>query len=364
MKQYLDDIINNHIYMLDEMMDWVRIVDKSGDVLYANKKMCSDFNRDLRGEKCYNLLDRKAKCGECISNYTIRTGEANEKEIKLSDKTYNVTSSPFTGDNGEVLAAVEVFRDITYAKRLTEELNYKNKVMTNDINFAKNMQKRMLPPKEIYNGLKIDHLYEPSDMLSGDMFDAFKINDEKTGLYICDVVGHGVSASLLTMFVRQSVRTLIRNQHDIVKMMKELHKMFLSLNLDSDKYFSIFFGIYDKNKREFSYINAGHNTKPILYSNRGITFLESKGYPICNLFEDVEYDVSTIKLQINDKLLFYTDGIIEAKNNNSEEFGEDRIIDIIKDSKNILIDIYYSVKKFSVGSLKDDCALMIVEVVD
>jgi len=355
---------DGHFNIVEGMIDWVRVIDRNNNILYANKKMCDDVGRCLEGEKCYNLLKKDSKCTDCISCLTLETGKVAKKEVVYDNKTYNVVSSPLKNNDGEIIAAVEVFRDITYAKELTKELNEKSRKMFSDIRFAKNMQSRMLPPKEIYNGLSLDYIYEPSEMLSGDIFDVYKINDRYTGVYICDVVGHGVSAALLTMFVRQTLRTISKNQFSINKIMKELHKMFLSLNLDSDKYFSVFFSIYDKQTREFSYVNAGHNTNPILISNNEISFLEAKGYPICNIFDNVEYEIATIKLKLKDKLIFYTDGIVEAKNHINEEFGEDRLIDIVKEGNNILLNVYSEVNKFSANSLKDDCAIMLVEVVD
>lgn len=359
-----EDLENSRYNIVEGMIDWVRVVGANNKVLYANQKMCNDVGRCLEGEKCFHLLKRNSKCTDCISCFTLETGKIAKKEVVFDNKTYNVVSSPLKNNNGEIIAAVEVFRDVTYAKELTKEINDKNKKMFSDIRFAKNMQSRMLPPKEIYNGLSLDYIYEPSEMLSGDIFDVYLINDRYTGVYICDVVGHGVSASLLTMFVRQTLRTLSKNQLEINKVMKELHKMFLSLNLDSDKYFSVFFGIYDKQLREFSYVNAGHNTSPILLSDNKVSLLEARGYPICNIFENVEYDVSKINLNLKDKLILYTDGIVEAKNHNNEEFGENRLIDIVKNGNNILQDVYDEVKKFSADSLKDDCAIMLVEVVD
>lgn len=364
MEQLLKNFKENEIPIVDDMIDWVRVVDKDNNVLYANKKMCNEVDRCICGEKCYNLFKTGKKCDNCISGYTLETGNVAKKEVVYNNKTYNVVSSPLKDKNNEVVAAVEVFRDITLAKELTQELNKKNEKMFSDINFAKNMQIRMLPPKEIYNGLLLDYIYEPSEMLSGDIFDVYKINERFTGVYICDVVGHGVTASLLTMFVRQTLRTLSKNQYNINNIMKELHKMFLSLNLDSDKYFSLFFGIHDNETKLFSYVNAGHNTNPILISGKELILLQAKGYPICNIFENVEYEVSSIKLNLRDKLILYTDGIVEAENFEHEEFGEQRLIDAVRKDENILSNVYTEVNKFSANSLKDDCAIMLVEVVD
>lgn len=357
-------LAGNYFSVIEGMTDWVRVIDNNNMVLYANKKMRDDIGKNLEGEKCFSLFGQGDRCRMCISCEALTTGNPKMKEVEFNDKVFNVISSPIKNDNDKVIAAVEVFRDITTSRILSKEIDEKNKKMLEDIKFAQNMQNRMLPLKGIYNGLMLDYIYEPSEMLSGDMFDIFKIDDQNVGIYICDVVGHGVSASLLTMFVRQSVRTLSRNECDSNKIMKELHKMFLSLNLEADKYFSVFFGIYDKENREFSYVNAGHNSNPFLIHGNKVSVLEARGYPICNIFETVDYDVMKVKLGLNDKLLFYTDGIIEAKNKDGEEFGEDRIIDIAEKSDNILKDVYSELKSFSFGSLKDDCAIMLLEVLE
>lgn len=364
MEHFDFDIDINAFNIFNEMKDWVRAVDSNGNVLYVNNKMRADLAEKASGRICYNLYKGNAKYGSSVANYAINTNNTCEIETEIDGKTYEVTTFPVIDKEGKSNSAVQIFRDITYSKQLTEQLNKKNKSMTEDLKFARNMQIRMLPPKEIYNGLKLDFIYEPSEILSGDMFDIFNVDDNRTGFYICDVVGHGVTASLLTMFVRQSVRTLARNETNIEKIMKELHKMFLSLNLDADKYFSIFLGVYNHESKELCYVNAGHNTRPVLCSNKKIDILEKRGYPICNLFDDVDYDASTLKLNVGQILLLYTDGIIEAKNNKLEEFGENRLIDVIKNSDNILHDINRAVKEFSSSSLKDDCALMLIEVVD
>lgn len=354
----------NYFSIVEGMTDWVRVIDTDNIVLYSNKKLREDIGRDLNSEKCYSLFGQNEKCSICISCKALITGKPEMKEVEFNNRIFNVVSSPIRNSRDEMVAAVEVFRDITNYKELTKELNSKNKMMLDDIKFAQNMQDRMLPLRGIYNGLMLDYIYKPSEMLSGDMFDIFKINDRYAGIYICDVVGHGVSASLLTMFVRQSLRTLGRNQHNPEKIMKEIHKMFLSLNLDADKYFSLFFGIYDRVSKEFSYVNAGHNTNPLLITNNKVNLLEARGYPICNIFEYVEYDISTVKLKLNDKLLFYTDGIIEARNKDKEEFGENKLIEIAENANNILQDIYSEIKRFSYGDLEDDCAIMLLEVLD
>lgn len=361
MEQY-KDISSKNLSIVDGMIDWVRVVDKNNVVLYANKKMQEDLGEILIGKKCYDVLCRSNRCEYCISNITLQHGSIARKQYSFNNKTYMIVSSPLYGNNGEIKGSVEVFRDITNEVLLAEKIKEKNKKMSDDINFAKNMQNRMLPPKGMYNGVSIDYLYESSESLSGDFFDVFEIDENNTGIYICDVVGHGVTASLLTIFVRQSLRTIAKGNISINKIMKELHKTFLALNLDYDKYFSLFFGIYNKNSGEFEYVNAGHNSVPILISNKNIKMLKSKGYPIANIFDNVSYDVSKVSLRLGDRILFYTDGITEATNDKGIQYGVENFINVIKSDRNILENIKSSLENFSEVQ-KDDYAVLLAEII-
>lgn len=352
----------NQISIADGMIDWVRVVSKDNMVLYANKKMQEDLGENIIGKKCYDVLCRYNRCENCISSTTLEKGSIIRKHHKLGNKTYMIISSPLFDDKGEIEASVEVFRDITNEVLLSEKLQEKNKKMSDDIKFAKNMQNRMLPPKGMYNGLSIDYLYESSESLSGDYFDVFEIDENNTGIYICDVVGHGVTASLLTIFVRQSLRTIAKGNINLNKIMKELHKTFLSLNLDYDKYFSVFFGIYNKDSHVFKYVNAGHNSVPILISGKDIKKLMLKGYPIANIFDNVDYIVEKVTLKVGDKILLYTDGITETTNSEGVQFGVDRLINTIISDGNILENIKSSVNNFSIVH-KDDYAVLLAEII-
>ncbi|WMJ77168.1 MULTISPECIES: SpoIIE family protein phosphatase [unclassified Sedimentibacter] len=348
--------------IVDGMIDWVRVVDNNNTVLYANRKMREELG-EIVGKKCFDVFCSEKKCGNCISRKTIEHGVIMKKEAAVGNRTFMVISSPIQDIDKKTVCAVEVFRDITNEKILSKKINERNRKMSEDIKFARNMQIRMLPPKGMYNGLSIDYLYESSESLSGDFFDVFKIDDENTGVYICDVVGHGVTASLLTVFVRQSLRTIAKGNKSIDKIMKELHKTFLSLNLDYDKYFSVFFGVYNKETHVLRYANAGHNSEPILLrTNSEISLLKSKGYPIANIFDNVSYDENNISLSVGDKLFLYTDGITEAKNCENKQYGVESLANIIKGGGSILKNLEKSLVDYC-KIHKDDYAILMAEII-
>lgn len=358
-----DGIISYEV--LDGMVDWVRVIDEKGIIIFANKSMEEALGEDIVGKRCYSVIGKSCACTRCITEATINTGEVVEKEEIIGDRIFSVKSSPVKDLNGNIYAAVEVFRDVTKERKLEREIVKKNEKMSKDLSFARTIQKKILPKRGTLGPLKIDYLYFPSEMLSGDIFDINKIDDNLIGIYISDVVGHGITASIMTMFIRQAMKSIKYDYLDPSEAISELHQRFLDLNLDTDKYFTIFYGIFNKKDNTFEYVNGGHNCIPLHINSDGIEFLEAKGYPITCLFDTIKYEKKSIKLEKGDKILFYTDGVIETRNEKGELFGFDRLIDITnKNRDNLLNAIEKSLNEFKYKDIDDDFALLTAELMD
>lgn len=351
--------------VLESMADWVRVVDYEGNILYANKSMKDSANQEIIGMKCYETHGKSEPCGFCISRRSMETKETIQKEEILMGKYYSIKASPVFDNNGNVIAAVEVFRDVTRERKLELELIKNNKKMRNDLLLAKRLQNRILPKPGVYKNVKIDHMYMPCEMLSGDIFDIFYVDKDNIGIYICDVVGHGVTASMMTMFVKQTMRTIKDNILSPSDALKELHRSFIDLNPGSDKYFTIFYAIYNIKDKKIIYSNAGHNCIPIKFNSQDISLLKTNGLPISAVFDKINFIDREVQLDIGDSILLYTDGLTEVKNFHGEEFGTKRIIEIIKKNKaNLLEEIAHSVERYRWGEQDDDLAMVLMEVLD
>lgn len=355
-------ILDYHV--LEGIADWVRVVDTDGIIVYANKSMKEELGEKIVGIPCSESHCGLNNCNFCITKRSIETGEIIQKEEKIYGNYYSVKSSPVKNSKGEIYAAVEVFRDVTRERKLELELIGKNKKINRDLQFAKRIQEKILPKKGARESVKLDYIYKPSEILSGDMFDMFNIDDDHIGIYISDVSGKGIAASMMTMFIRQSMRVMkddIKNPSDALS---ELHKRFLSLNLEVDNYFTIFYGIYNRKTHMFKYVNAGHNCIPIRYNKKDLQLLYNKGYPITSLFDQIVYEEKSIKLEPGDKILFYTDGITEARDSSGKEFGLDQVLDIIKEHPNNILNIIEdNIINHSWGEQQDDFAIVLLEVI-
>lgn len=356
-------ILNYHV--LEGMADWVRVVDKNGKIIFANDAMKKAMGDDIVGQPCYKSHNREQKCGFCITSKSIATGEIVQKEEIINGQYFSVKSSPVTDNQGNITAAVEVFRNVTRERKLELELIERNKKISKDLHFARRIQEKILPKIGVIDNLKIDYIYQASEMLSGDMFDIFYIDEANIGIYICDVAGHGIAASMMTMFVKQTMRSIKDEVLSPSLALGELHKRFGTLELEADKYFTIFYGVYNKVTHTLTYSNAGHNCYPIRFNSQEVEPLKIKGYPITMLFGEVEYKEKDVRLHKGDKILLYTDGITEARDHNDIQFGIEGVLESIKKyPDNLLKEIENKFIIHSWGEQDDDYALVLVDVVD
>lgn len=348
--------------VLDGMVDWVRVVDVDGNVVYSNRAMQEGVGESMVGQKCYAIFGKSCPCRRCVTEMTKNTGEISEKEEMIGERFFSMKSAPVKDEDGNIYAVVEVLRDVTRERKLEKQIMLRNEKMSNDINFARKIQRKLLPEAGDYECVKVEYIYLPSEMLSGDMFDIFNIDESHIGFYISDVVGHGVTASIMTMFVKQTLASISNEFASPSEALSYLHKNFLDLNLEAENYFTIFYGVFNTETKELSFVNGGHNSIPMLIRGSEIIKLEGSGYPIMSLFPKVSYTEHKIRLEKDDRLILYTDGLIEAKNKENELYGYERLQSAIENNmekdSSIISYIKEDVDEFRYKELDDDFTLI------
>lgn len=350
---------------LDAMEDLVRIRDHNGEILFENKSMRDLIEnliiknkRRLISPQLFLELYEKKKQGKDLL----------KREVNIDGKLYSINASPIYNDIGDLEGYIEVFRDITSERNTTKQLYIANRKINEDIQMAKKIQKSILPKKKKYKNISFQFAHVPSDNLSGDVFDVIEITKNKFGIYIADVVGHGISASIMTMFIRQSMRSIVQEDENLSpsETIQELKSMFSQLNLDISQYFTIVYMVMDTDKKLLKYVNAGHNCAPILFNSSRLGFLQNCGYFISNLFENVKFNEKELYLNKGDKILIYTDGLTETTNYFGEFFGEDRLVKWIRKNRNekqFVKKLINEVEIFRYNKQVDDIAILYLELI-
>lgn len=359
-RHFVEDVV-------DGMFDWVRVLDRNDNVIYMNKAMSDGLGNPEIGLKCYQFIGRNEPCLNCISRKTIFDDTSHEKEEIIGEKVFSVMSSPLKNETGEIIAVVEVLRDITQVRQLQKELVRQNFKLNDELKLAKKLQCSLLPKHLPEDKIDFSFVYKPCDELGGDFLDIFKIDEQHVGIYIADVSGHGVPASMLTVFLRSSLNKKLLSPANALK---ELYQEFNISSLDENLYITIFYAVIDLEDMTMNYSNAGHNACPIIFNSDRFEMLRLPGIPISNWMEKPEYMDGSTKLRKGDKIFFYTDGIVEMRNKANEQFGQDRFLDMLLNTEleptrllNSIVDAACSFAGIpNISEIPDDITMALLEM--
>jgi len=316
--------------ILDSMLDWVRVIDKNGVIVFMNKALL-DYLRNnpddmdiSQSQKPNTVADLDATDYEFVVSSALSNSRF-DREIIIGGKTLAAISSPLKNDLGETEYTVEVFRDVTRLKNLQHTIIDQNKKFENDLDMAKMLQRKLLPNASPNGKILFNYIYKPCDMLGGDFIDIYNIGNNHLGVYIADVSGHGVSASILTVFLRS---TISKRMTSPAEALNALYREYNKNNFESEVYITVFYAIYDLRSNILTYSNAGHNATPVLYNKARKdrqTLLTTAGLPISNWAETISYYENSVHVDPGDLLFLYTDGYSEVKDSEKTMFGQDRI---------------------------------------
>jgi sigma-B regulation protein RsbU (phosphoserine phosphatase) len=229
---------------------------------------------------------------------------------------------------------------------------------------AHDLQQGFLPTQmPTIPGCEIQVFWKPAKEVGGDYVDAIGLSGSESGLCIADVAGKGLPAALLMANMQASVRGLAPAKKRPAEMCCELNRVALK-NSTCDRFTTLFYGILDSTKGSLRYSNAGH-VPPILVRADGTVVRLTEGGMVLGVFRESEYEEAEVTFGAGDRLVLVTDGIIEARNIHDEEFGEDRLIDFVREFRHLnadelrqkLLDV---VEAFARQPLQDDATLMIV----
>jgi sigma-B regulation protein RsbU (phosphoserine phosphatase) len=159
----------------------------------------------------------------------------------------------------------------------------------------------------------------PSDVISGDYYDFFKIVDGHWGLVIGDVAGKGIPAGLMMSAFRASLLAEIRNNYAVSTILTKVNDLLYETTA-ANRFVTTFYGVFDERHRMLTYCNAGHNFPILLRPDGSFLELETGGI-LLGAFQGTHYEEGHLVLSPGDLLLFYTDGFTEALGADGQELG-------------------------------------------
>lgn len=233
-----------------------------------------------------------------------------------------------------------------------------------EIELAREVQRKLLPqnPPPLatldYGGLSV-----PARVVGGDYYDFLELAPGHLGLVLADVSGKGFPAALLMANLQATLRSQFRlATQDLPGILQSVNSLFQE-NSEPGRYATLFVAHYDDVQRRLSYVNCGHNPPLLVHSNGDVELLKPTA-TVLGLFSHWDCTVTEVRLGSGDALVMYTDGVTEAENGNGEEFGVQRLLDVLRSNADMPASVLLNravsaVESFRAGEQEDDMTLVI-----
>jgi len=273
--------------------------------------------------------------------------ETRDKIMGLDSGGADYVTKPF--NKGEVLARV---RSQLRIRNLTKEVIEKQKLLDNDLKVAAGIQKSLLPSREVPENsqLKWAWRFKPCEEIGGDIFNILRLDETHYAVYMLDVSGHGVASALVTVSASQMLQphtnTLVRQDSGKGSGKEMISPVDVVIQLDNeypmerfDKYFTLVYMLIDTEKGLLRYCNAGH-PPPVLFRADGTAEKLEKGGPMVGLQGALPFEEGEIALDSGDRVILYTDGVVEYEKTDLDFYGEERFNDAITRSSGVHIDAF------------------------
>ncbi len=213
-------------------------------------------------------------------------------------------------------------------------------------------------------GYDISATMQPARFVGGDYYDVARITDTKTVLCVADAAGKGLPAVLLISNLQPVVKSLIRDGMQPSEVCSRTNRILFDI-MPLNKFVSFFYGVLDSSTNRLRYCNAGHNPPLLVRGNGSVSTLKSSG-AVLGKFLDWPYEQTDLQFKGGDTLLLFTDGVVEACNEQEKPFGEERLMQLTRELANncahsIQGALLQAVSRHCGGKFQDDATLIVLQ---
>jgi len=281
------------------------------------------------------------------------------------------SEQPYSGEDKRLLLSVAhqagvALENIMLAENIAERLDVE-RATERELEIARQVQFRLFPQKQIplatleYAGGCIQARH-----VGGDYYDFIELGPGRLALVVADIAGKGIGAALLMANLQANLRAQYAiDRDDLPRLLTSVNKLFYD-NTAESQYATLVLADYDASTRRLRYANCGH-FPPILLHADGSSELLTSTATVLGLFVQWEVTTSERALQPGDLLVIYTDGMVEAMNRRDEDFGRERLRDLVTANRDVPVSdlvslLHTAVQTFSEGTSLDDLTVVVGRV--
>ncbi len=231
---------------------------------------------------------------------------------------------------------------------------------------ARSVQRAFLPSTlPDVKGCAIAAIWQPAADFGGDCYDVLSLGDDRAAISIADVAGKGLPAALLMSSLQASSRAFVAHDPTPQTLVGSINRS-LCANIHLDRFVTMCYGVLDTGARTLTFTNAGHNPPVLMHADGTVERLTTGGL-VLGVFDNVSYEQRTVAVQPGDRLVLFTDGIVEAENADGLDFGDSSLVAAIarhlqQPAQRLATMLFEEVRRFAEDGLRDDATLIVVAI--
>jgi sigma-B regulation protein RsbU (phosphoserine phosphatase) len=388
----LDEVIDTIFQSLKELIDYsaavICIIDPHSHALlelktlgYPPQSISDQFLTSGSGIIGWVITNRR---GEIVDNVKSDT-----RYVKVRAETSSEIAAPIIRADGQVIGVINLEADWVngYSERDLELLTMfaslaataidhtllyrevmRQRRAESEMELARKVVESLLPRSfPLIEGFDIYGTTIPVREVGGDYLDLIASISDRLGVLVADVSGKGLAAALIMVTFRAYIHATVINELAMRVVMARVNRLVHEAT-SGDRFITTFYGLIDPENKRLLYINAGHNPPLLLRADATSELLSQGGLPL-GVFDNSRYSESVVDFHPGDVLVIYTDGVVEARNARDEEFGLQRLEEVVRLAKDrraheiteAITSAVYD-HSFDMNGPEDDLTVLIIKV--